>query len=86
MDVPDWWTLEWAKIGIYDVKDKDSFGRVPCDAYIEELRRWQKVLDQPGNVEPDGYGEDWGRVQLDEVRRYAEDWEKKTASREQIQA
>jgi hypothetical protein len=76
VDVPDWWTQKWAKIGIYDVADKDSFERVPCDPYIDELRRWQKLLDQPENVEPDGYGHRWGRVQLTEVREYAARWEK----------
>ena len=75
VDVPDWWTQKWAKIGIYDVADKESFERLPCDAYIEELRRWQKTLDQPENVEPDGYRHQWGRVQLSEVRRYAAQWE-----------
>ena len=74
VDVPDWWTQQWAKIGIYDVADKEEFERVPCDAYIAELRRWQKLLDQPENVEPDGYGHRWGRVQLAEVRRYAAEW------------
>jgi len=74
VDVPDWWTQQWAKIGIYDVADKKEFERVPCDAYIAELRRWQKLLDQPENVEPDGYGHRWGRVQLAEVRRYAAEW------------
>ena len=71
VDVPDWWTQKWAKIGIYDVADKESFERVPCDPYIAELRRWQKLLDQPENVEPGGYGNQWGRVQLGEVREYA---------------
>ena len=74
IDVPDWWTQKWAQIGIYDVADKQGFERVPCDPYIAELRRWQKLLDQPENVEPDGYGQEWGRVQLDEVRRYAARW------------
>jgi beta-glucosidase/6-phospho-beta-glucosidase/beta-galactosidase len=75
VDVPDWWTQQWAKIGIYDVADKLSFERVPCDPYVEELRRWQKLLGQPGNVEPGDYGEEWGRAQLAEVRRYAAHWE-----------
>lgn len=81
VDVPDWWSQKWAKIGVYDVADNESFERVPCDAYIEELRRWQKLLDQPKSVEPDGYGHQWGRVELDEVRRYAAEWEKGTAAR-----
>ena len=78
VDLPDWWTQKWAKIGIYDVADKDGFERVPYDPYIAELRRWQKTLDQPENVEPDGYGHEWGRVQLAEVRRYAAEWAEKT--------
>ena len=82
IDVPDWWSQKWAKIGIYDVADKESFDRLPCDAYIQELRRWQKLLDQPENVEPDGYGHRWGRVQLEEVRRYAAEWEKKSSETE----
>ena len=75
VDLPDWWTQKWAQIGVYDVSDKEGFERVPCDAYIAELRRWQKLLDQPENVEPDGYGNRWGRVQLAEVRKYAAEWD-----------
>jgi beta-glucosidase/6-phospho-beta-glucosidase/beta-galactosidase len=86
VDVPDWWTQKWAKIGIYDVADKDSFERVPCDPYIQELRRWQKTLDQPENVEPEAYGSGWGRVQLPEVRMYAAEWAKKSAPPEQVSA
>lgn len=74
VDVPDWWSQEWAKIGIYDVADKESFERVPCGPYIEELRRWQKLLGQPHNVEPGTYGHEWGRVKLSEVRSYAAEW------------
>jgi hypothetical protein len=59
---------------------------VPCDAYIEELRRWQKLLDQPENVEPDGYGRQWGRVQLSEVRRYAAEWGEKAAAPQDVNA
>ena len=66
VDTPDWWTQEWAKIGIYEVADKQSFERVPCGPYIDELRRWQTLLD-----EPDGNGQPLRRVQLEEVRRFA---------------
>ena len=86
VDVPDWWTQKWAKIGIYDVEDKKSFERIPCDAYIAELRRWQKLLDQPENVEPDGYGLRWGRVQLAEVRRYAAEWEEQATGGQEARA
>jgi beta-glucosidase/6-phospho-beta-glucosidase/beta-galactosidase len=78
VDVPDWWTDKWAKIGVYDVADKQRFERIPHDPYVQELRRWQKTLDQPENVEPDGYGRAWGRVQLEEVRKYAADWQRKS--------
>lgn len=74
VDLPDWWTQKWAKIGIYDVADASDLERVPCAPYIEELRLWQKTLDQPEHVEPDGYGQLWGRVQLEEVRKYAAHW------------
>jgi beta-glucosidase/6-phospho-beta-glucosidase/beta-galactosidase len=86
VDVPDWWSQKWAKIGIYDIVDKESFERTPCDRYIAELRRWQKLLDQPENVEPDGYGEQWGRVQLGEVRRYAAKWQKSERTPEEADA
>jgi len=86
VDLPDWWTGKWAKIGIYDVADNESFDRVPCDAYIKELRRWQKLLDQPENVEPDGYGRRWGRVQLAEVRRYAAKWAEQSPASEEMPA
>ena len=66
VDTPDWWTQEWAKIGIYEVADKQSFERVPCGPYIDELRRWQTLPDQP-----DGNGQPLRRVQLEEVRRFA---------------
>ena len=86
VDLPDWWSQEWAKIGVYDVADKDSFERVPCGAYIEELRRWQKLLDQPEHVEPDGYGREWGRVQLAEVQKFAKQWGERAARSEEVPA
>ena len=74
VDLPDWFNQKWAKIGVFDVADRSTFERIPYDPYIAELRRWQKLLDQPENVEPDGYGHHWGRVQLSEVRDYARRW------------
>lgn len=86
VDIPDWQTQEWAKIGIYDIEDRKTCERIPCDSYIEELRRWQKVLDQPENVEPDGFGHHWGRVQLAEVRNYAKEWEARTPGSQTVGA
>jgi hypothetical protein len=74
VDIPDWNSGEWAKIGIFDIEDRETCERIPCDPYIQELRRWQKVLDRPENVEPDSLtGEDC-RVQLEEVRAMARKW------------
>jgi hypothetical protein len=75
VDVPDWFNGKWAKIGIFDVEDGPELRRVPYQPYVDELRRWQRLLDQPERVEPDGLGQAWGRVQLGEVRRYAREWE-----------
>jgi beta-glucosidase/6-phospho-beta-glucosidase/beta-galactosidase len=86
IDIPDWQTQEWAKIGIYDIEDSETCERIPCESYIEELRRWQKVLDQPENVEPDGFGHQWGRVQLAEVREYAKEWAAKTPGSQTVGA
>jgi beta-glucosidase/6-phospho-beta-glucosidase/beta-galactosidase len=66
VDIPDWNTGEWAKIGIFDIEDRETCERIPCEPYIAELRRWQKQLDQPERFEPDG-----GRIELDEVRKRA---------------
>lgn len=74
VDIPDWNTGEWAQIGIFDIVDRETHERCPCDAYIEELRRWQKVLDRPDSLEPDAVGGGLGRVQLSEVRAHAEEW------------
>ena len=74
VDLPDWFNQKWAKIGVFDVADGSGLERIPYDPYIAELRRWQKLLDQPENVEPDGYGHRWGRVQLSEVHDYARHW------------
>jgi beta-glucosidase/6-phospho-beta-glucosidase/beta-galactosidase len=78
VDIPDWQTQEWAKIGIYDIEDRETCERVPCHSYIDELQHWQHTLDQPESVESDGFGEQWGRVQLSEVRKHAHDWEERT--------
>jgi beta-glucosidase/6-phospho-beta-glucosidase/beta-galactosidase len=78
VDIPDWQTQKWAKIGIFDIEDAATCERIPCDPYIEELRNWQKLLDQPENVEPDAFGQEWGRVQLGEVHKYAREWEERT--------
>ncbi len=76
VDMPDWQSGQWANIGMFDVEAQDHLCRVACDPYIGELKRWEEILSQPKNVEPDAYGKDWERVDLEEVREYAQKWEK----------
>lgn len=80
VDIPDWQSGKWAKIGVFDIEDPASCERIPCVPYMQELRRWQKLLDQPESVEPDSYGHQWGRVELDEVRQHAREWADKEQS------
>jgi beta-glucosidase/6-phospho-beta-glucosidase/beta-galactosidase len=84
VDIPDWQTNEWAKIGIYDIEDRDSCERIPCEPYIDELRRWQKTLDRVESIEPDGLDGGAGRVQLSEVRDHAREWEASTPGSQTI--
>jgi beta-glucosidase/6-phospho-beta-glucosidase/beta-galactosidase len=75
VDIPDWNTGEFAKIGIFDLEDTERCSRLPHEPYIEELRRWQKILDRAEHIEPDSFGGGLGRVQLEEVRKHAREWE-----------
>ena len=86
VDIPDWQTDEWAKIGIFDIEDRETCERIPCELYIQELRTWQKRLDQPEHVESDSFGNKWGRVQLEEVRRHAREWEEITPGVQRVGA
>lgn len=75
VDIPDWNSGEWAKIGIYDIEDRVAFSRVPCDPYIEELRKWIGILDRQQNIEPEAMEGGHRRVQLTEVKQKAREWE-----------
>jgi beta-glucosidase/6-phospho-beta-glucosidase/beta-galactosidase len=87
VDIPDWNSGEMAQIGIYDLKDTEACERVPCDAYIEELHRWQQILDHPQHVEPDALrAGGLGTVQLSEVRRHAREWEAQTPGKQTVGA
>jgi beta-glucosidase/6-phospho-beta-glucosidase/beta-galactosidase len=84
VDIPDWNTGEWAQIGIYDVQDRDSLERCPCDPYIEELRQWERLLHHPEQVEPSQDGAAIRGVQLSEVQRYAKEWAAKTPGSQKV--
>jgi hypothetical protein len=79
VDMPDWNSGEWAKIGMFDVPDHSTCERCACDPYLAELKRWIQLLDQPDSVDPDTLnGSDFGRVELSEIRKHAEEWERQT--------
>jgi hypothetical protein len=78
VDMPDWNSGKWAKIGIFDVAGPPSLERCPCGDYIAELREWQRRLDRPESVEPGALAGNVGRIQLEEVRNYARRWEAET--------
>ena len=86
VDVPDWQTGEWAKIGIFDIEDRETCERIPCDSYIQELRKWQNLLDQSERIEGHSFGDKWGRIELDEVRRHAREWEEQTSGVQKVGA
>jgi hypothetical protein len=81
--MPDWNSGEWAQIGVFDVTDRETYERCPCDPYVEELRRWQKLLHQPEHVDPNTFDRH-SHVQLAEIRRYAKEWEERTPGEQRV--
>ncbi|MBC7804613.1 MAG: family 1 glycosylhydrolase [Akkermansiaceae bacterium] len=53
VDMPSWHTGEWLQMGICDVyglpataEEQHPLTRVPHQPYVDELRRWQKILNR----------------------------------------
>ncbi len=86
VDIPDWNTGEWAQIGIFDVTDRETLERCPCDPYIEELRRWEELLHHPKRIEPRPSDGRLRGVQLSELRRYAKEWAASTPGSQQVKS
>ncbi len=58
VDMPDWHTGEWLHNGIYDlVEDNGDLKRVPDQAYVDELRRWQKALNRITELDEDPFSD-----------------------------
>ena len=58
VDMPDWHTGGWLHNGICDVVEKDgALQRVPCEAYVQELRRWQKFLNRVTRLDEDPFSD-----------------------------
>jgi hypothetical protein len=73
--MPDWHTGEWLQNGLYDVeKIGEDLTRVPCDSYIDELRRWQKELNRITELDEDPFSDP---VELQDVIDAAKRFNKK---------
>ena len=58
VDMPDWHTGQWLHNGICDVVDEGgSLRRVPFAPYIEELRRWQRLLNRVTVLDEDPFSD-----------------------------
>jgi len=65
VDMPDWHTGKWLHNGIFDVVEEgDNLRRVPYGPYVDELRRWQKLLNRVTDLDEDPFS---NPVELEEV-------------------
>jgi len=58
VDMPDWHTGQWLHNGLCDVVDEGGvLNRVPHGPTIEELRRWQKLLNRVTVLDEDPFSD-----------------------------
>lgn len=58
VDMPDWHTGEWLHNGICDLVDGDGrLRRVPFAPYVDELRRWQRLLNRVTELDSDPFSD-----------------------------
>ncbi|MGZ8255524.1 MAG: b-glycosidase [Burkholderiaceae bacterium] len=58
VDMPDWHTGEWLKMGLYDVVDDgERLQRIPFQPYVDELRRWQRLLNRVTTLDEDPFSD-----------------------------
>ena len=58
VDMPNWHTGEWLHNGICDlVEEGGNLRRVPDPEYVEELRRWQKLLNRVTVLDEDPFSD-----------------------------
>ena len=58
VDMPDWHTGEWLHNGLCDLIDEGGdLRRVPCRPYIDELRRWQRLLNRVTELDEDPFSD-----------------------------
>ncbi|HEX8232165.1 MAG TPA: hypothetical protein VF559_02300 [Caulobacteraceae bacterium] len=70
VDMPDWHNGKWVNNGIADIDDSTpEFRRLPVQAYVDELRRWQKLFGRVTELDADPFDKP---VDLNDIRRAAE--------------
>jgi beta-glucosidase/6-phospho-beta-glucosidase/beta-galactosidase len=58
VDMPDWHTGDWLHMGIQDVVDEGGhLRRVPFAPYVDELRRWQRMLKRVTVLDEDPFSD-----------------------------
>ena len=58
VDMPDWHTGAWLHNGICDLVDEGgTLRRVPFPPYVEELRRWQRLLNRVTVLDDDPFSD-----------------------------
>jgi hypothetical protein len=58
VDMPDWHTGEWLHMGLCDLEpDGERLRRVPYGPYVDELRRWQRLLNRPTALDEDPFSD-----------------------------
>jgi hypothetical protein len=58
VDMPDWHTGEWLRNGLCDlVEDGGTLRRVPCGPYVDELHRWQRLLNRVEVLDEDPFSD-----------------------------
>lgn len=65
VDMPDWHTGEWLHNGLCDLVDEGgTLRRVPAQGYVDELHRWQRLLNRVTELDEDPFSDP---VNLDDV-------------------
>lgn len=67
VDMPDWHTGKWLHNGFCDINE--DFSRTPYQPYVDELRRWQKLLNRATELDEDPFS---NPVDLNDIIRAAE--------------
>ncbi|MES2459497.1 MAG: b-glycosidase [Armatimonadota bacterium] len=58
VDMPDWHKGNWLNMGICDLADENGvLKRTPFAPYVDELRRWQKLLNRVTELDEDPFSD-----------------------------